>query len=114
MTHITKRLVKVCIITRSNLTDADQAVQACHVAMQFMMDYPESARSWHAQSNTLVLLTVENEQGLQRIIDRAFDLNVRTAAFREPDLNNALTAIALEPSDKNQRICKNLPLALGG
>jgi hypothetical protein len=81
---------------------------------QYIVTYPESAKSWHAQSNTLVLLTVENEQGLQRIIDRAFDLNVRTAAFREPDLDNAITAIALEPSDKNQRICRNLPLALGG
>lgn len=32
--------------------------------------------------------------------------------FYEPDLDNAITAIAVEPSDKSRRLLANLPLAL--
>jgi hypothetical protein len=34
--------------------------------------------------------------------------------FREPDINNEITAIAVEPSEKSRKLCSNLPLALKG
>jgi peptidyl-tRNA hydrolase len=106
--------MKLHIVIRSDISVADQAVQACHAVVQFMVQYPESARSWYAQSNTLVLLAAKDEHELQRISDKAFDLGVQTATFKEPDLGNAITGIALEPSSKNHRICRGLPMALGG
>lgn len=103
---------KLYLITRKNLKPGQQAVQAAHVMTQFLIEHAEIARAWHAQSNTLALLAAADENELQKIINRAFDYDIHTALFREPDLENSLTAIALEPGVKSQRLCKNLPLAL--
>jgi peptidyl-tRNA hydrolase len=105
---------KLVIVVRQDLRPGQQASQIAHTMTEFMVQYPESARSWYAQSNTLVLLAAKDEHELQRISDKAFDLGVQTATFKEPDLGNAITGIALEPSSKNHRICRGLPMALGG
>jgi len=34
--------------------------------------------------------------------------------FYEPDINNELTAIALEPGEKSKKLISNLPLMLKG
>lgn len=105
---------KLIIVVRQDLRPGQQASQIAHTMTEFMVQYPESAKQWYAQSNTLVLLAAENEHGLQRIIDKAFDLGVQTAIFREPDFDGAITGVALKPDCKNHRICRELPMALGG
>lgn len=105
---------KLVIVTRKDLRPGQQASQIAHTMTEFMLRYPDTARQWYAQSNTLVLLAVENEYELKRILDKAFDLGVHTATFREPDLGNSITGVALQPDSKNHRICKGLPMALGG
>ena len=37
---------------------------------------------------------------------------MRYSSFREPDINNQITALAIEPGDKGRRFCSSLPLAL--
>jgi hypothetical protein len=37
---------------------------------------------------------------------------IRFSTFREPDFDNELTAIALEPGDKSRRATSSFPLAL--
>ena len=81
---------------------------------QFAADHSELDRPWFERSNTLALLSVSDEDALKRLADKADDLDLKLSLFREPDLGNALTAIALEPGPRSQRLCRNLPLALGG
>jgi len=38
--------------------------------------------------------------------------NIKYSIFREPDIDNQITAIAIEPSDKTRRLLSNLPLML--
>jgi hypothetical protein len=38
--------------------------------------------------------------------------DLKYSVFYEPDINNQATAIAVEPSEKTQRLCSKLPLAL--
>lgn len=61
-------------------------------------------------SNTLCLLAVNNEETLKALADRATREGFSVSRFYEPDRENELTAIALEPAAK--RICKGLDLAL--
>jgi peptidyl-tRNA hydrolase len=105
---------KLVLITRSDLRPGQQAVQAAHAMRQFAFQHPDADRVWFEQSNTLALLAVPDEEALRRLADRADDRDLKLSLFREPDLDNALTAIALEPGHRSQRLCRNLPLALGG
>jgi len=105
---------KLVLVIRSDLRPGQQAVQAAHAMRQFAFQHPDADRSWFERSNTLALLSVSDEAALERLADRADDLDLKLSVFREPDLGNSLTAIALEPGPRSQRLCRNLPLALGG
>jgi len=85
-----------------------------HAAYQFSVDFPTEFVAWFERSNTLALLAVPDEEALRRLADLADDRDLKLAAFREPDLGDALTAIALQPGPRTQKLCRNLPLALGG
>lgn len=74
------------------------------------MLYPEHARAWHQESNTLALLSVADERALGVLLQRAIDRDFSVAPFREPDRENELTAIALGP--EGRKLTRGLPLAL--
>jgi len=104
--------VRLYLVTRADLPAGDQAVQAAHALQQFNVEHPQAARSWFEQSNTLAFLAAPDETALQRLLDRAFDKGLRASAFREPDLGDSLTAVAVEPA--GARLVRSLPLALAG
>jgi len=87
-----------------------QSVQSGHSSIQYQYEYPESAKSWYTNSNYLIYLTVENESELKRFIKLAESKQIQVSVFREPDINNEITAITLEPSDASDRITSGLPL----
>jgi hypothetical protein len=59
-----------------------------------------------------VLLSAASEHALSRLLDVARRAGIRCSAFREPDLEGALTSIALEPGAPSRRLCRELPLML--
>ena|ERR1700742_4547175 len=94
--HDTKRLY---IIVRADLPPGLQLAQACHAAREWTLAHPQID-----VGDNLVVLHVPDEQAL---------LELRGAAssyllFREPDLQNAATALAL-PGEARRRL-SSLPL----
>jgi hypothetical protein len=87
-------------------------VQSIHAAIQFGFDHPEVSQEWFHNSNYLGFLSVANEEELERLIERARAHDIKFSIFREPDIEDQITAIALEPGLKSKKICSNLPLAL--
>lgn len=65
---------------------------------------------WYHKSNNLVCLQVPDEACLKHLASRAADAGIEHSVFREPDLDDAVTAIAIEPAGK--KLVSNLPLAL--
>jgi hypothetical protein len=100
------------VITRQDISSGYQAVQSIHAAIQFGMEHPDIHRFWFDKSNYLGLLSVANELELGKIIEKAAEQNIKFSVFREPDIDNQITAIALEPGNKSKKICSSLPLAL--
>lgn len=103
---------KLYLVTRRDLPAGDQAVQAVHAARQFQHEHPELERSWFSTSNHLAFLSVPDESALVRIVQKARDRGIAVAIFREPDLGDSITAIALEPGDRGRRLCSGVKLAL--
>jgi len=91
-----------------------QAVQSMHALRQFTAEHPEVDRIWFEQSNYLGLLSVADEKELTNLIEQATAHDIRFSIFREPDVDNEITAIALAPGPKAKKLCSRLPLALRG
>ena len=83
-----------------------------HALRQFTAEHPEVDRQWFEISNYLGLLSVANEQELHQLIEKARDLDIKLSVFREPDIDNQITAIALAPGVRSKKLCSQLQLAL--
>ena len=103
---------KLYLITRSDLKPGYQGVQACHAAFQFCFEHPDFTKEWFEKSNYLGFLSVKNEDELVSLINKAQRYGINFSIFREPDIGNEVTAIALEPSPISKKLCSALPLAL--
>lgn len=101
---------KLYLVTRTDLSPGQRAVQAAHALRVFVDEHPSTDREWFRTSNYLALLEVPNEAELTRLLERARLRGLPASGFREPDQENELTAIALGPRAK--KICRGLPLAL--
>lgn len=108
LTQITSE--KLRIITRRDLPISYQAVQSGHAAIQFQHEHPELAKNWYHTSNYLIFLSVEDEEELNNLISKANSKDITLSIFREPDIGDAITAIALEPSIKSKKLTSGLKL----
>lgn len=77
-----------------------------------MLEHPEIAKDWHSKSNYLCLLAVDNELELYNLLSRAVEKDIKFSIFREPDIDNQITAIALAPGAESKLLCSKLKLAL--
>ncbi len=105
-------IAKLFLVTRADLAHGPQAIQSAHALREFSEHHPEIDREWYRTSNTLILKAVADEKALRRLADRARARGIRFSAFHEPDMGNAMTALAIEPSGKS--LVQGLPLALAG
>lgn len=86
--------------------------QSCHVAFTFAQEHEDIVYKWQNESNYIVILSVKNEAMLAKLIVAAQFRDIKFSVFIEPDLNNEITAIALEPGVESKKLCSNLKLAL--
>lgn len=77
-----------------------------------MLEHSEIAKEWHIKSNYLCLLAVDNELELYNLLSKAVEKDIKFSIFREPDIDNQITAIAFEPSAESKLLCSKLKLAL--
>jgi peptidyl-tRNA hydrolase len=87
-------------------------VQSAHALADFILTHPKAAQKWHKESNYLVTLSVSDETALLQLAQKLSDNGVNYVTFREPDVNNQVTALCIEPSNVVRKLCSNFPLAL--
>lgn len=83
--------MKLYVITHNFLSPEVQAVQCGHAVAQWMMDNPNN--EW--KNNTLIYLTVPDAARLTMLFKKLVSRAERVSEFREPDLGNQRTAIAV-------------------
>lgn len=100
------------VVTRQDLTPGQQLAQTNHASIEFILKHREIAESWHSISNYITVLAVKDQDELKMLIKKCLDAQLELTIFREPDLNNDITSICIEPSDTTQRLTSHIPLAL--
>lgn len=98
---------RMYIIVRGDLSETYRMVQGAHALAQFAMDHPEEFKQWN--NEYLIFLKVFNKIALvDFIIKKLSKSYVPYSLFKEPDLDNQITAIALY---NNGEVVEGLPMA---
>lgn len=87
---------KLYVVTHRDLDIGYQAVQSGHAAVEFQHQHPELADLWH-QDNYLIFLSAPERTVMMDYLWRAYHADLPLVVFREPDLNNEVTAFAALP-----------------
>ncbi len=103
---------KLISITRQNLTFGYQLVQSCHSIADFAYDHPDIFKQWKQESNSIITLAVKDEQSLIDICNKLQSVTPYITSFREPDIDNQMTAIAIYGTPEIRKMLCNIPLAL--
>jgi len=103
---------KLVTVTRTDIPEGHQAVQSTHAAIDFVFEHPTRAGPWYKNSNTLVMLTVKDVDGLKKLIKKCDYLRLEYTVFREPDMGNEITAICIEPHPETYKMVSKLPLLI--
>jgi len=97
---------KLYIILRATLSAGLKTAQTAHAAFAFQKEHPELQADWFESSNNICVLEYDD---LDDLAERLENHGLALARFREPDQDNALTAICVEPRARKQ--VARLPLA---
>jgi len=96
---------RMYIIVRGDLSETYRLVQGAHALAQYALEYPEEFKKWNNQY--LIFLKVFNLISLYDLMEYRFK-KAKISVFKEPDLDNQPTAIAILCDGK---IIKDLSLA---
>jgi hypothetical protein len=102
---------KLYLLIRQDLSVGYQLAQSSHAVADFCFAHPDLAARWHALSNSLIVLSVPDERTLHEVAGRARARGIAVTSFREPDLADELTAVAVAPGAATRKLCSNFPLA---
>lgn len=87
-------------------------MQSSHAIADFAIQFPNIFYKWHEESNYIIQLSVNDIFELQMLIDKLKKNNIKFTAFYEPDIDNQLTAICIEPSEQSRKVTSSIPLML--
>lgn len=99
------------VVVDAGLSPGAVAAQAVHAVVAFGVEHPEGFKAWRTGSSTIVILAADEAQ-LAVLRDKAARAGLDVASFHEPDLDDALTAIAVGPSGEARRLTRGLRLAV--
>lgn len=86
---------KMVVITRADMPPGYQLVQSVHAMADFAAAHPQAFLAWQKGTNTLACLAVPDEAALANLWDKLGKYGVPQTAFREPDVEDQLTAICI-------------------
>lgn len=104
--------MKLYVVVRNDLQPGSQIAQSLHAYREFIEHYRENEERWYSTSNVIVILQCKNEEELKQIMLQASENNLKYKEFREPDMNNEITACTFEPCTKTQEMLQHLHTAL--
>lgn len=102
---------RLYVVLLASLAPGPRIAQAAHGMASFARAHPESLKAWADGHNTIACVTVPDAAAYEGLLLRLDIDRVPYAIFREPDLGNAITAVAIAPHPRATAHCAHLPLA---
>ena len=101
------------IICRDDMAPGYKVVQTAHALADFAVKHENEFKEWQMGSNYLCCLETSDER-LEILIDKLVGLEIKHEVFREPDIGNQITAVAVEAISREQHktLFKKLKLTL--
>jgi peptidyl-tRNA hydrolase len=87
------------IAVRKDLSRSQQVVQSAHAAIEASAQY----HSEQQEHPSVIVLGVKNESKLHKFKDYVEENSLKYKLFREPDMDNELTAVAVFPVSEDQK-----------
>ncbi len=101
---------KLYFIVRNDISRGLAFAQLLHVFRQFIEEHGDTENEWFKSSNYIAVLSVPGLDSLLSMVTLADMEEIKHSYFCEPDLNDEITALVLEPSEKTKKLCRNLRL----
>ncbi len=98
--------MRLFVILNTALDTGLKMAQAIHAFRAFVGDYPHLEEYWHREHNNIVVL---QDDDLPSLAGRLEEAGFRLSRFHEPDRDNELTGLCVEPAAWKQ--VSSLPLA---
>ena len=84
---------RIYTITRKDISFGQKIVQSNHASTQYLIDHsPHTKGKWN--NGSIICLELGNEKSLKRWIKKLEDNDIAHSIFREPDMDNEITAIS--------------------
>lgn len=84
------------VITRNDLKYNQKTVQSIHAAI-------ESFNNNDYEHYSVISILVKNESKLKKVIEELIERGIKVSIFREPDMENEITAVATAPLTGHSR-----------
>lgn len=101
---------KLIVITRGDITPGYQVVQSTHSIADFSAEHPHKFNQWKNESNSIICLSVPNEESLLKLYDK-FNDRTELSLFFEPDIIS-YTSLCLYGTPHIRRKLSYLSLSL--
>lgn len=112
MTNLSSPAIeKLYVVVRQDLSPGAQIAQSLHAFREFVREHPENESKWYTGSNTIVILGVDSEYDLRKLVHEARKENLKVSTFEEPDFQFSLTAATFEPGAKTSQFLSHLKTA---
>jgi len=98
--------MKLYVVLNRVLDAGLKMAQGIHAALLFSHEHPELAHTWYTESNNIVVL---QDEDIVSLADMLEEEGYAVSRFREPDQDDAITAITVEP--RAWKHLSNIPLA---
>lgn len=97
------------MVTHAQLSSGYQVAQTAHALAEFALRRPEAFAAW--RNGYIVCLQTQTAHELETLYTDALANGHDVVAFREPDLEHEITAIAFAPSPAVKPLLSRLSLA---
>ena len=85
---------RIYSLTRMDISDGQKTVQSGHSIAQYIIDHnPHQTNEW--SNGSIINLGLGSLKSLNRWVKKLETLDIAYSIFREPDMNNEITSIAI-------------------
>lgn len=93
---------RMYVFVERHLSPLDKGIQSAHAVVEYanLFGEEEEYKLWSRENKTLILLNGGVVSDLEKIANDLFEDEIKFSVFKEPDMNNIITSVAVLVDEK--------------